>query len=195
VKMTVTLNVPEPTLSCVSLAVHVTPVVPTGKRLPEGGMHATGRSPSTRSSADAANVTTAPAGSSVSTLKSAGIVMTGGVVSRILTSKSRASCSAWNVATHWTIVRAIGNVEPDGGAQLTVALLPFQLALTSKVTTRPSGPVASSMTPFGIVHCHAGGSAAASGATRPATTRTRSSLRIIASAQRAPGTRDAASGA
>ena len=84
--MTLTLNVAEPTFSRVSLAVHVTLVVPTGKRLPEGGMHTTGRSPSTRSFADEVNTTTAPSGSSVSTSMLLG-PSTGGVVSRILTSK------------------------------------------------------------------------------------------------------------
>ena len=92
--MTFTLNVAEPTFSLVSLAVHVTPVVPTGKRLPEDGTHTTDRSPSTRSKADVVNATMAPFGSSVSTLRSAGTVTTGGVVSRILTSKSLSSCSA-----------------------------------------------------------------------------------------------------
>lgn len=187
--MTVTSNAAEPSFARVSVAVHVTCVVPTGKRLPEGGLQTTGRSPSTTSYADAVKVTTAPFASMVSTLMSGGTVTTGGVVSRILTSKSRSSCSAWYVAPHPTVVRPSGNIEPDGGAQVTVASLPFQRALTAKVTTRPSGPVASSMMLFGIVQSHAGGSAAASGATRPAMTRTRSSLRIIGSAQRAPGRR------
>jgi hypothetical protein len=78
----------------VSLAVHVTVVVPTGKTLPDAGAQTTGRSPSTRSKADAVNVTTAPPGSSVSTAISAGTVTTGGVVSRMVTAKSRVSCSA-----------------------------------------------------------------------------------------------------
>ena len=185
--MTLTSNVAEPTFSRVSLAVHVTLVVPTGKRLPEGGMHTTGRSPSTRSYADEVNTTIAPSGSSVSTSMLAGTVTTGGVVSRILTSKSRSSCSDSYVATQLTTVRSIGNVEPDGGVQVTVATLPFHVALTSKVTTRPSGPVASSVIPFGIVHCQSGGSAAASGAMSPARRSVRISLRVITPIQRARG--------
>ena len=47
--------------------------------------------------------------------------------------------------------------EPDGGVQVTVAALPFHVALTSNDTTRPSGPVASSVIPFGIVQSQSEG--------------------------------------
>ena len=93
-------------------------------------------------------------------------------MSRIVTLKSRVSCSVWYVATQTTPVRPIGNVEPDGGAQTTVASLPIHLALTSNVTTRPLGPVASALTCVGIVQSQSGGSDAASGAAKPAMTST-----------------------
>ena len=56
---------------------------------------------------------------------------------------------AASVAVHVTLVVPTGNVEPDGGTQLTVgAGLTVSVALTrlEKSTTAPAGPTAASMT-------------------------------------------------
>jgi hypothetical protein len=180
--VTVTVNVAVPSFSRVSVAVHVTVVVPTGNTLPDGGVHVTGTTPSTMSNAVATKGTTAPPGFSVSTAMLAGTVTIGGVVSRIVTRKSRVSCSVWYVAWQTTVVCAMGNVEPEGGTQTTVASLPCHLAVTLNVTTRPSGPVASRLRLFGIVQFQSGGSDAACGTAKPAMTRTSRRRRIIVSA-------------
>src|SRR5215831_19468863 len=81
VSLTVTVNDAEATLPALSDAVHVTVVVPSGKVDPDAGVHVTGTTPSTSSSADAVYVTTAPAGLVASAVMFAGTVITGGIVS------------------------------------------------------------------------------------------------------------------
>jgi hypothetical protein len=51
--VTVTVNEAEPVLPCVSVAVQVIVVAPSGKVEPLGGVQLTGRAPSTLSVADA----------------------------------------------------------------------------------------------------------------------------------------------
>jgi hypothetical protein len=53
VSFTVTVNEAEPVLPCVSVAVHVTVVVPSGKVEPLGGVQVTGTTPSMLSVAEA----------------------------------------------------------------------------------------------------------------------------------------------
>jgi hypothetical protein len=50
-RMTLSLNVAVPVLPLESPAEHATGVAPTRKRLPDGGLHVTGTSPSTLSAA------------------------------------------------------------------------------------------------------------------------------------------------
>jgi hypothetical protein len=73
----------------VSDAVHVTVVVPTGNNVPEAGTQVTGRARSTRSNASGdVQLTKAPVGPEAGTVMFAGtLVIAGGVVSTIRTSK------------------------------------------------------------------------------------------------------------
>jgi len=75
------LNDPDAMLPALSLAEQETEVVPGGNVEPEAGVHVTGTEPSTRSEAEAENVTTAPLGPVASTVLSAGTVTTGAVLS------------------------------------------------------------------------------------------------------------------
>jgi hypothetical protein len=65
----------------------VTVVAPTGNVLPEGGTQLTVGFASTRSDADAENVTTAPPGPVAGTVMFAGTVTEGGAVSCTVTEK------------------------------------------------------------------------------------------------------------
>jgi hypothetical protein len=76
---TVTVNDPLALFPCVSVAVHPTVVVPIGNVLPDAGEQTTGRVPSTRSDADAVNVTTAPDGVVAVAVMLAGTVTEGAV--------------------------------------------------------------------------------------------------------------------
>src|SRR6266478_6259013 len=77
-----------PMLPRISDAVHVTLlVVSRGNVEPDGDLHVTGRGPSTRSVALAANVTPAPLGPVASNVNPLGTTSTGGVVSTTVTVK------------------------------------------------------------------------------------------------------------
>ena len=178
--VTATSNPAVRTLSRVSVDVQLTCRVPIENFVPEAGTQLTGRLPSTRSVALTVKLTTAPDGSFVCTLMSPGTVITGGVVSRMVMSKSCSSVCEPNLAAHSTLVRLIGKVDPEAGEQVTVALLPFQRAVTLNVTTRPEGPVASSVMLLGIVQLHSS-PAAASGAAKPASRHRTRTRRIIGS--------------
>ena len=78
---TVTLNDADATLPALSAAEQITVVAPDGNVEPEVGVHATGTEPSTRSVAEAVNVTTAPLGLVACTVTSDGIDRVGGVLS------------------------------------------------------------------------------------------------------------------
>src|SRR5436190_15145429 len=78
VSTTVTLNVALEVKPMVLEAEHVTAVEPIAKVEPDGGLHATGTLPSSRSVALAANVTTAPFGPVASAVMSCGTVSFGG---------------------------------------------------------------------------------------------------------------------
>ena len=85
--VTVTVKLALPVFPCVSVALQVTVVVPTGKLLPEAGAHVVGSAPLTLSFAVAAgHVTIAvPDGEFVVPLAPAGTETEGGVVSRTTT--------------------------------------------------------------------------------------------------------------
>ena len=84
--VTVTVKEAEPVLPCESVAVHVTVVVPTGKLLPDAGLHVGVSGPSTMSFAVASPyVTVFPPGSSVVVETFDGTVTVGDVVSCTVT--------------------------------------------------------------------------------------------------------------
>jgi hypothetical protein len=96
-------------------------VVPNGNVEPEAGAQVTETEPSTSSSAEAVNVTTAPSRPEASTVMSSGTVTTGAVLSWTVTVKvPDAVLPALSVAEQDTVVVAIGNVEPEGGVQENV---------------------------------------------------------------------------
>ena len=85
---TETLNVSEPTLPALSVAVQVTRVLPSEKKEPGDGEHDGTIGPSTMSKAEPTekNSCEIPVSVSASTVMSAVAVTTGGVVSVIVTS-------------------------------------------------------------------------------------------------------------
>jgi hypothetical protein len=145
----------------VSLAKQVTVVVPMGKVEPDGGLQVTGREPSTRSLAEAANVTTLPVGPVASAVMFAGSVSTAGVVSCTLLEKlALPVLPRLSVDEQVTVVVPMGKVEPDGGLQVTGREPSTKsLAEAANVTTLPVGPVASavmfagSVSTGGVVSC------------------------------------------
>jgi len=117
-----TWNDPVALLPWASVAVQVTVVGPTGNVEPDGGLHVTGRGPSTRSIAFAANVTTAPLGPVASAVTLAGTVSAGGVVSTTVTVKlALAVLPAISLAAQVTVVVPRWSVEPEGGVHAKVA--------------------------------------------------------------------------
>ena len=78
---TVTLKLPLAVLAAASEAEHETVVDPSGNVAPDVGAQLTGTTPSTRSVAEAVNVTAAPAGPVASTVMFPGSVSVGGSVS------------------------------------------------------------------------------------------------------------------
>ena len=142
---TVTVKVIVRVLPRVSEAVHVTVVVPIGKKLPDAGTQVTGRTPSTRSTAvGGGQVTNAPA-PVPGTVMLPKPVITGGVVSTTMTWNEAEPVLLWeSVAVQVTVVSTSGNMLPDAGAQVGV-MLPSTMsnAVAVNVTTAPPGPVAS----------------------------------------------------
>src|SRR6266850_5684233 len=111
VSTTVTVKVLLAMFACVSVAVHVTVVVPSAKIDPLAGVQPAATAPSRMSAAVATNVSGAPAALSASIVAFAGTVTTGAVVSRTVTVKLFVPVFAWlSVATHVTVVVPAGNV-------------------------------------------------------------------------------------
>ena len=130
------------------MAEQATSVTPIGNVDPEAGAQATGLGPSTRSTADAAKVTTAPAGPVASPPAAAGTVSAGTVVSTTCTvNEALPELPAASSAVHDTVVVPTGKVEPDAGEQVTATppASTTSLATTVKATTAPAGPVASTV--------------------------------------------------
>ena len=108
-------------LPAASTAVHETVVAPIGKVEPDAGVQTTSTGPSIASRAEAVKVAVAPAPLVAATVKSAGGVSMGAVVSPTVTAKlPEAMLPAASVAEHDTVVLPIGKVEPDAGAQTAV---------------------------------------------------------------------------
>src|SRR6266540_1944940 len=120
VSTTVTWNVAVPVLCCVSVALHVTVVVPSANVEPLAGEQTTGRGPSALSDAAAVNVTTAPLGLVASAVMSSGTSRSGGVVSPTGTlNEPVAVLPVESLAVHVTGVVPSKNVEPDGDVPVT----------------------------------------------------------------------------
>jgi hypothetical protein len=104
----------------VSVAEQLTAVVPDGNNEPEAGTHVTGRTPSTRSTAEVSYVTTAPLGPVGEVVMPCGNVNTGAVVSRMVTVKlSEATFAAESEAEQVTAIAPSGKRLPGAGTQLT----------------------------------------------------------------------------
>jgi hypothetical protein len=124
--VTVTWKETEPVLPAASVAVHVTRVVPMGKRWPEAGRQVVTTLESTASMAPAVKVTRAPDGEVACAEMSGsgsppGSVMSGGVVSVTVTTNE--ALPVWpseSVAEQVTVVWPRPNVDPEIGAQAGV---------------------------------------------------------------------------
>jgi len=145
VSTTVTWNEALAEFPCESVAEQTIVVRPSANVDPDAGLHDTNADPSTRSEAEAENVTRAPPGPVASTVRSEGTLRTGGVVSRIVTVNVRvAVLPAKSAAVHETEVTPKGNVDPDAGEQ-TRELRPLteSEADAEYVTEAPAEDVAS----------------------------------------------------
>src|SRR5918911_2109918 len=130
-----------PVFPCESVALHVTVVWPTGKLLPDAGLHDGVSGPSTLSLALAEKVTFVPDGSGVGTLKLPGTLTTGAVWSTRFTVTLKLALPVLpceSVAVQVTVVVPTGKVLPEDGLQLTGSgPSRLSLALALKVTTAP----------------------------------------------------------
>ena len=144
---------PVAVLPALSVAEQDTFVVPTGKVEPEAGTQLTGTEPSTRSDAEAENVTTAPLELVACTLMSDGSVSVGGVLSTTVTLKEAEPVRpALSVTEQETVVEPNANIEPDEGVQVGVKEPSTRSdAEAVNVTTAPLGPVASTVMSAGTV--------------------------------------------
>ena len=148
-----------------SVAVNVTKVAPTGKKV--GASCVMSIESSTRSTTVAAArnaeiavfVASIPSGMSPSSTRSAGGVSVGAVVSTTVTAKvDVAVLPASSVAEQVTVVLPNGNSEPAVGEQATVgeSSTPSVAVGGSNSTSAPFGPVASAEKSAGVF-CKTGG--------------------------------------
>ena len=108
-----TWNVRDAALPAASVAETVTVVVPSGKTEPLARESVGVTVPETASRAVTVNVATAPVAPVASSVRLAGTVMTGGVVSRTVTWNVRdAALPAASVAEAVTVVVPSGKTEP-----------------------------------------------------------------------------------
>jgi hypothetical protein len=147
------LNDADAVLPALSVAEQVTVVVPDGNVEPEAGAQVTGTEPSTRSEAEAENVTTAPPGLVACTVISDGSVNAGGVVSTTVTLKeAEPVLPALSVAEQDTLVEPKAKVEPEAGVQVTGTEPSMRSeAEAENVTTAPLGSVSSTVMSAGTV--------------------------------------------
>jgi hypothetical protein len=140
-RFTVTLKLALPVLPCESVAVQVTFVVPTGKLLPEDGLHVGVSGPSTLSFALAEKVTLVPDGFGVLTLKLPGTLTTGGVWSTRFTVTLKLALPVFpceSVAVQVTFVVPTGKLLPEDGLQEGVSgPSTLSFALAENVTVVP----------------------------------------------------------
>jgi hypothetical protein len=130
-----------------------TKVVPNGNMLPEAGAHSIMTLASQASVAVTTNPTGAPFGPVHSAVMSAGQVMTGGVVSTMVTSKQQvAVLPESSVAVQQTSVVPSGNVLPEAGTHETGTLASqTSVAVAVKFTCAPFVPVHSAVMSAGQV--------------------------------------------
>ena len=129
------------------MAEHVTVVEPTGKSEPERGVHEGVMAPSTASLAAALKLTVAPAGLAASTVRFAGRLRMGAVVSRTTTLKlAEAPLPALSVARQVTVVEPSPKTEPERGVH-TGAMTPSTASLAEalKLTVAPDPSTASTV--------------------------------------------------
>jgi hypothetical protein len=174
--VTVTSKLLLPVLPWLSVAVHVTVVVPTGKLSPELWLHVGVSEPSTVSLAVAGlHVTTAvPPGVVVVPLAPDGTETVGGVVSWTVMWNDASSASG---AEHVTVVVPMENVSPLLWSHEAVSS--FGVTVTANVTEAPLALVASAVMSEGTLMTWPGGSARArpprrAARSRPERTRPRS---------------------
>lgn len=128
VSTTVTVKPAVLILPEASIAAHWTRVEPRANVEPEGILQDIGTEPSTRSTALAEYVATAPAGPVASAVISAGRVKAGGVVSRTVTVEdAEPVLPNPSVAMHVTVVTPKGKVEPEAGEQVVERETPVKL--------------------------------------------------------------------
>jgi hypothetical protein len=136
-----------------SVAVHVTVVVVMGNVLPEAGEQVAPIVPSTRSLAEAENVTAAPEAPVASAVIGPGTETVGLVVSCTVTvNEALPVLPDESVALQMTVVVPSTNVLPEAGEQLG-EMLPSMLSVADAVkpTAAPPGPVASAVIGAGTV--------------------------------------------
>src|SRR5688572_20451675 len=126
-RVTVTVKAQVARLVQSSVAVQLTVVVPTGKRLPDGGEQVTATFVSALSEAGGVGKVTGTleAVPQMGTVKLAGHTMTGGAVSRatVRVKLQTADSRQEFVARQFTVVVPRVKVLPDGGVQVTVAFV------------------------------------------------------------------------
>jgi hypothetical protein len=169
--------------------VQVTVVVPTGNVEPDAGLQDTGTVPSTMSVALAENETAAPPAPVACTpLMFGGTLTTGGVVSTTVTTKdvdTVPTVGSGSVASQFTVVGPSGNVEPEGGVQVTgPTSIRGSEAVTEKLKGVPEADVASGVALTGTPENVTGPSARTDCAPTSATTTAPTIARAAASVRR-----------
>jgi hypothetical protein len=147
VSWTVTLKSPVSVFPAESVVEQDTSVVPRAKDEPEGGTQVTGREPSTRSEADAENVTTAPVGPVASSVRLPGRFRVGAEVSAtVMVKLPLAKLPSESTAEQVTAEVPSANTDPDAGVHVTETTpSTVSLAEAENVTIAPAELVASSV--------------------------------------------------
>ena len=116
-----TVNEPDAVAPRESVTVQPTVVVPSGKVEPDGGTQTAAIGPSSRSSPEAVNVTTAPAAFVAGKEMLPGGVKVGALLVTVTVNDDRGeTLPVASFAVHVTGVVPIGNVDPDAGVHDTV---------------------------------------------------------------------------
>jgi hypothetical protein len=147
VSWTVTSNMQPLELLCASVAVHITVVVPMGKRSPLCGLHTIIGAASQTSDADTMNVTVAPDALVHSAVIGPGHMMIGSVRSVTVTVNVHSCWPQLSLPVQFTLVIPNGNTLPDGGVQV--------MPDPSKLTPWHVGNVGEeklTVAPFGLSH-------------------------------------------
>jgi hypothetical protein len=144
--LTLTVNEFVLAFPALSTAVHLTVLAPTGKRLPEAGMHVSAGFGSQASEAVTVKVVGAPLGLAHPTVIPVGTLMSGAVLSDTVTVKAHVpELPLSSTAVHVTRVVPAANNEPATGVHVTVGSAVEQrlVAEALKETAVPVGPAQS----------------------------------------------------